>query len=78
MGLVVWGALIMAALGVALQQLYRRWRQNTERERFFLGLKDVTTPAQMGTDETRRLRLLRSPWWAAWRWLPDLRRQRPR
>jgi hypothetical protein len=54
---------------------YWHWRRLTERERFFLAMKQAVGAERMGPDEKTRLRLLRSPWWAVWRWLPDLQRQ---
>ncbi len=73
---VVWGAALLGALGFVLSSLYGRWRQLTERERFFLSLKEAATPQHMRLDERARLRLLRSPWWGLSRWLPDLWRRR--
>jgi hypothetical protein len=55
--------------------LYRRWRDHTERERFVLGMKSVTTPGQFRPANDIRLKMLHSPWRAIWRWLPDLWRQ---
>jgi len=58
-----------------LGHLYRRWRELTERERFLLGMKSVSTPSQLRPENSGRLNMLRSPWWVIWRWLPDLWRQ---
>jgi len=58
-----------------LGHLYWRWHELTERERFLLGMKSVSTPGQLRPVNDGRLKLLRSPWWALWRWLPDLWRQ---
>lgn len=73
--------LVVAGVGVGLGVLighsYSRWRMLTERERFLLVLKDATTPQKLRLEERIRLRLLRSCWWAIWRWLPDLWRQGP-
>lgn len=60
-----------------LGHLYRRWRELTERERFVLGMKSVSTPGQRRPENDGRLKMLHSPWWAIWRWLPDLWRQLP-
>jgi len=73
---VVWGAALLGALGFVLRNLYGRWGQLTEREKFFLTLKEAATPQRMRPDEIARLRLLRSPWWALLRWLPELWRRR--
>ena len=51
---------------------YYRWQQLTERERFLLGMMEASTPQRMHSNERARLKLLRSPWWVVWRWLPDL------
>jgi len=73
---VVWGAALLGALGFVLSNVYGRWRQLTERERFFLSLKEAAIPKNLRPDESARLRLLRSPWWGLSRWLPDLWRRR--
>jgi hypothetical protein len=55
-----------------LRRLYRRWKEVNERERFLLGMKRVSTPDLLKPANDVRLKVLRSPWWAIWRWLPDL------
>jgi hypothetical protein len=52
-----------------------RWVKLTERERFLLGVKEAATPTRLDSGERARLAVLRSPWWALWRWLPDLWRR---
>lgn len=78
---------VLAALlviGLLLRVEYRLWREATERERFMLALKEATTPQRMVPEDVLRLRRLRSPFWAVWRWLlelwrqPSLSRGRPR
>jgi len=59
-------------VAVLLGRLYRRWQEAIERERFMLGMKSVSTPGQLRPENDARLKILRSPWWAIWRWLPDL------
>ena len=73
---IVWGAVLLGAVALVLSNLHGRWRQLTERERFFLSLKEAATPQHMSPDERARLRLLRSPWWGLSRWLADLWRRR--
>lgn len=71
---------ILFGLGVVaflLSVSYGRWQALTDRERFLLGMKQASTPGRMTAEETTRLRLLRSPWWAFWRWVPDLWRRCP-
>jgi len=65
----------LSGVGVLLAISYRRWRQATERERFMLAMKDASIPRRMSPEERLRLKLLRSPWWAVWRWLPELWRR---
>ena len=60
-----------------LGRLYRRWQEVTERERFLLGMKSFSTPDQLRPENDVRLKMLRSPWWAIWRWLPALWRRLP-
>jgi hypothetical protein len=72
MWLAVYLLLVMACLGLILAFSYRRWQRLTERERFLLGMKKAARPQNMDPDEKSKLKLLRSPWWALWRWLPDL------
>jgi len=66
---------VLAVLGLILAQNFRRWRQLTERERFLLSMKQISRPGNMTAKERQRLELVRSPWWAAWRWFPDLWRR---
>lgn len=63
---------VLAVLGLILAQNFRRWGQLTERERFLLGMKQISRPQNMTSKERQRLELLRSPWWAVWRWFPEL------
>jgi hypothetical protein len=63
---------ILGGLILLLVSSHRRWQQLTERERFFLAMKRAATPQRLLPEERARLELLDSPWWAAWRWLPDL------
>ncbi len=76
MRLLVWGAVVLGALGLVLGHLYVRWRELTQRERFLLGLKEATTPQRMHPEERARLEFLRAGWWAVFHWLPDLWRRR--
>jgi hypothetical protein len=72
--------LLLAILGVGIPFLvfaHRRWQQLTERERFFLAMKRAATPHRLLPEERSRLQLLDAPWWAVWRWLPDLWRHPP-
>ena len=62
-------------LGLFLRVEYRLWREATERERFMLALKEASTPARMDPEDMLRLRRLRAPFWAVWRWLLDLWRE---
>ena len=66
---------VLAALGLILALNFRQWRQITERERFLLGMKQISRPGNMTAKERQRLELVRSPWWAVWRWVPDLWRR---
>lgn len=50
---------------------HHRWQESVERERFVLAMKAASTPDLLDPDERARLRLLRAPWWAVWRWLPE-------
>jgi hypothetical protein len=77
MWLAVYLLLVLAGLGLILASSYRRWQRLTERERFLLGMKKASRPENMDPDEKSKLKLLRSPWWAFWRWLPDLYRRPP-
>jgi hypothetical protein len=66
---------VLAALmvvGLLLRVEYRLWREATERERFMLALKEASTPGRMDPQDLLRLRRLRAPFWAVWRWLLDL------
>jgi hypothetical protein len=62
----------IAIIGLVVGLCYIRWQRHTERDRFILGMMEASTPDRMRPKEKERLRLLRSPWWAFWRWLPDL------
>ncbi len=64
-------------LGLILASSYVRWQQLIERERFLLGMKQASTPNKMCPSERSRLKVLRSPWWAVWRWVPGLWRWTP-
>lgn len=50
---------------------HRRWQKSVERERYVLAMKAASTPDRLEPGERARLRLLRAPWWALWRWLPE-------
>ena len=79
--LLLFGLLLGLAIGLATSVLHRRWQALHARERFLLGMKQMSTPALMTEEETQRLRLLRTPWWALSVWLRDLwhgRSQPPR
>jgi hypothetical protein len=78
---------LLAALllvGLLLRVEYRSWREATERERFMLALKEASTPKRMDPADMLRLKRLRAPFWAIWRWLldmwqaPNFSRGRPR
>jgi len=75
---------LVFCVALFLRLEYRLWREATERERFMLALKEAATPHRMEPEDAQRLRRLRSPWWAVWRWLlalwrqPSFSRQRPR
>lgn len=77
MSLVLYLVAALGGLGVIVGFSYRRWLRLTERERFLLGMKEASRPRNMHPDEKSKLKLLRSPWWALWRWLPDLWRHPP-
>ncbi len=64
--------LLLLGVGLLLDSSHRHWQQLRERERFLLTMKEITTPLRMGPEERARLVMLRTPWWAVWRWLPDL------
>ncbi len=64
-------------LGLFLAISYVRWQQRIERERFLLGMKQASTPNKMCPSERSRLKVLRSPCWAVWRWVPALWRRTP-
>jgi hypothetical protein len=70
-------AAVLAGAGVYLRVCYRRWRQATERERFDLAVKAATIPQHMSPASKQKLELLRSPWWAVWKWFPDYWRRPP-
>jgi hypothetical protein len=71
-------------LTLLLRVEYRSWREATERERFMLSLKEASTPKRMDPEDMIRLKRLRAPFWAFWRWLldmwtqPNFSRGRPR
>ena len=75
MSLVLYLVGALGCLGVIGGFSYRRWQRLAERERFLLGMKEASRPRNMHPDEKSKLKLLRSPWWALWRWLPDLWRR---
>jgi hypothetical protein len=77
MSLIVMLSLLAALLvvGLLLRVEYRLWREATERERFMLALKEASTPQRMEPADVLRLKRLRSPGWAVWRWLFDRWRQ---
>jgi hypothetical protein len=62
----------LLVLGLFLRVEYRLWREATERERFMLALKEASTPQRMAPEDMLRLRRLRAPFWAVWRWLLEL------
>lgn len=66
---------VLAVLGLILAQNFQRWSRLTERERFILGMKEISRPGNMTVKERHRLEFLRSPWWAVWRWFPELWRR---
>ena len=68
---------VLATLGLILVASYERWQQITQREGFFLRMKEASRPGNMLPEERSRLKLLRSPWWAVWRWVPYLWRRTP-
>lgn len=67
----------LAGLALLLGLSYRRWQELVERERVLLAMKKASTPGDMRPEEIARLELMRSPWWALWRWFPDLWRRTP-
>lgn len=67
---------VLAVLGLILAPNFQRWSRLTERERFLLGMKEISRPGNMTPKERERLELLRSPWWAVWRWFSDQERGR--
>lgn len=77
MSLTLYILAVLAGLGLFLGLAYWRWQNLIARELFLLSMKKASTPGEMTREERRRLALLRSPWWAFWRWLPDLKRRRP-
>ncbi|MBI3933002.1 MAG: hypothetical protein HY317_06275 [Acidobacteria bacterium] len=70
--LYVLASFLLPALAVVLGVSHRYWQRLRERERFILTMREITTPQKVSAVERARLELLRAPWWAAWRWLPDL------
>lgn len=77
MGRILYLLAALLGVGMFLRDAHRRWREATERERFFLALKEASVPERMSLEDRLRLKLLRSRWWAAWRWLPELWRRPP-
>ncbi|HLE71085.1 MAG TPA: hypothetical protein VJH87_15505 [Vicinamibacteria bacterium] len=75
-----WAFALAGILGGALLLFtlsYRRWLTLIERERFLLGMKAASHPENLTAEERTRLKRVRSPWWAVWRWGPDLWRRLP-
>jgi hypothetical protein len=72
MQLALYSVAAVGILALLVGFFYHRWQQLTERERFILGMMEASTPQRMLPNEKARLKLLRSPWWALWRWVPDL------
>jgi len=70
--LLLLGLLLALCLSLALSTLYHGWQRLHARERFLLGMKQVSTPDLMSAEETLQLKLLRAPWWAVSCWLRDL------
>ena len=68
-------SVLVGGLGLLLLFFHEHWQRLRERERFFLTMKEITTPLRMGPEERARLVMLRTPWWAVWRWLLDLWRR---
>lgn len=66
-----------AVLIPLLVAYHRRWQHWVERERFFLAMKSASAGHRLPPEEASRLDLLDSPWWAVWRWVPDLWRHPP-
>jgi hypothetical protein len=66
---------VLLLIGLLLRVEYRQWREATERERFMLALKEASTPRLMLPEDLVRLKRLRAPFRAVWRWLPDLWQQ---
>lgn len=68
-------SLIVGSIGALLVggvcHAHRRWQKTVERERFVLAMKAAATPNRLRPVEQARLHLLRAPWWALWRWLPE-------
>lgn len=77
MRLALYALTVLAGLGLLHALAYWRWQNLIARELFLLSMKKAATPGQMTREERRRLELLRSPWWAFWRWLPDLKKRHP-
>lgn len=69
--LLLWVAFATAGMLALVRYQHHRWQEHVERERFVLGLKAASTPDRLKPRERSRLELLRAPWWAVWRWLPD-------
>jgi hypothetical protein len=70
--LLLLGLLLALCLSLVLSTLYHRWQRLHVRERFLLGMKQVSTPDLMSAEELSQLKLLRAPWWAVSWWLRDL------
>ena len=77
MSTIVYALLLLAALAFVLVVSYLRWQQLTERDRFMLGMKAASHPENLTAEQRSTLKVVRSPWWAVWRWVPDLWRRRP-
>ena len=69
--------LLLAAFAFVLVFSYLRWQELTERDRFMLGMKAASHPENLTAEQRSTLKVVRSPWWAAWRWAPDLWRRWP-
>ena len=64
------GAIAVLLVGWARYGHYR-WQESVDRERFVLAMKAASTPNRLDPGERARLHLIRAPWWAVWRWLPE-------
>jgi hypothetical protein len=72
MELALWVVVPSLILSLGIGLCHIRWQRHTERDRFILAMMEASTPDRMLPNEKARLKLLRSPWWAFWRWVPDL------